>query len=145
MELTSLQFIAPNGAKRLLGGGRKQGCFIAVSGDEDAVHRIVICEGWATGCTLAENDPDALVLSAIDAGNLKPVAVAARRRWPSAELIIAGDDDRQTPGNPGATKAHEAAIAADGLLALPQWPENAPEHLTDFNDLNLWLLGSPHE
>lgn len=140
-SISSLQFIASNGSKRLLAGGRKHGCFIVVADDEEHAQRVVICEGWATGCTLAEDDPGALVLAAIDAGNLQPVAVAARHRWPSAELMIAGDDDRLTPGNPGATKAREAAIAADALLALPQWPDGAPEHLSDFNDLALWLAG----
>lgn len=138
-SISSLQFIAPNGCKRLLSGGRKRDCFIAITGNEEHEQRVVICEGWATGCTLAEDDPGALVLAAIDAGNLLPVAVAARRRWPSAELVIAGDDDRLTPGNPGAAKAREAAIAAGALLAMPQWPDGAPGHLTDFNDLALWL------
>jgi putative DNA primase/helicase len=81
------------------------------------------------------------VLAALNAGNLKPVAVACRQHWPSAEIIIAGDDDRQTNGNPGATKAREAAIAAGAELALPQWPEGAPENLSDFNDLAVWLAG----
>lgn len=139
--IISLQFIAPDGSKRLLSGGRKRGCFVSVAGDEHSSRRITICEGWATGCTLAEDDPDALVLAAIDAGNLEPVAVAARSRWPAAEIIIAGDDDRQTPGNPGATKANAAAIASDALLALPSWPDSAPAHLTDFNDLAIWFSG----
>jgi len=104
-------------------------------------HHIIICEGWATGCTLAEDSPAALVLVAIDAGNLKPVALATRRRWPYAELVIAGDDDRLTAGNPGATKVKAAAIASNALLALPQWSEDAPEHLTDFNDLAVWRAG----
>lgn len=139
--LQSLQFISASGAKRLLSGGRKQGCFIPVSGRISRPDRVVICEGWATGCTLAESEAGWAVLAAIDAGNLQPVAVAARHRWPSAELVIAGDDDRLTPGNPGATKAREAAIAANALLALPQWPADAPEHLSDFNDLAIWLAG----
>ncbi|MEJ1382027.1 MAG: toprim domain-containing protein [Candidatus Sedimenticola sp. (ex Thyasira tokunagai)] len=141
-RLSSLQFIAPDGSKLLLSGGRKQGCFIPVAGDMTVPSRVVICEGWATGCTLAEDEPAALVLAAIDAGNLEPVAVSARCHWPSAELVIAGDDDRQTPGNPGITKAQAAAIASRALLALPQWPEDTPEHLTDFNDLAVWLVGS---
>lgn len=140
-SMTSLQFIARNGCKRLLSGGRKRSCFIAVAGDEEHAQRVIICEGWATGGTLAKAEPSALILAAIDAGNLQPVAVTARRRWPSAELVIAGDDDRLTPGNPGATKAKAAAIAADALLALPQWPAGAPENLTDFNDLARWLAG----
>ncbi|MEW8439604.1 MAG: toprim domain-containing protein [Candidatus Thiodiazotropha taylori] len=140
-KLTSLQFIGTDGGKLLLSGGRKQGCFIPVAGDMKFSSSIIICEGWATGCTLAEDDPTALVLAAIDSGNLVPVAMAARNRWPAAKLVIAGDDDRLTAGNPGATKSKAAAIASGALLALPQWPENAPEHLTDFNDLVVWLGG----
>lgn len=82
------------------------------------------------------------MVAAIDAGNLRPVALAIRHHWVSATLLIAGDDDRQTPGNPGATKAKAAAIDSDALLALPQWPDDAPEHLTDFNDLAVWLKRS---
>jgi putative DNA primase/helicase len=140
-KLTSLQFIAADGGKLLLSGGRKQGCFIPLVADMENPSRVIICEGWATGCTLAEDEPAALVLAAIDAGNLVPVAIAARRHWPSTELVIAGDDDRLTAGNPGATKAKAAAIASGALLALPQWREDAPEHLTDFNDLAVWLAG----
>jgi len=98
-RLTSLQFISPNGNKQLLKGGRKQGCYIPVAGDPDNHSRIIICEGWATGCSLAEDETSALVIAAIDAGNLAPVAVAARDVRPNAEIVIAGDDDRKTPGN----------------------------------------------
>ena len=140
-RITSLQFIAADGAKRLLSGGRKRGCCIHVAGDMTHCSRVILCEGLATGCTLAKDEPAALVLAAIDAGNLQPVAVAARRRWPHAEHVIAGDDDRLTAGNPGAAKAKAAAIASGALLALPQWPADAPTHLTDFNDLAVWLAG----
>jgi len=143
-KLTSLQFIATDVSKKLLSGGRKQGCFIPVVGDIRKASKIIICEGWATGCTLAEDEPTATVLAAIDAGNLKSVALAARCRWPTAELVIAGDDDKLTEGNPGITKARAAAIAAGALLALPQWPDNAPESLTDFNDLAQWHKGAHH-
>jgi putative DNA primase/helicase len=167
-KLTSLQFIDAEGLKRLLTGGRKCGCVIPIFYTQNAHNsknpvrrgisaycaniayrgskssepsRVIICEGWATGCTLAEDEPASLVLAAIDAGNLKPAALAARRRWPSAELVIAGDDDRLTPGNPGATKAKAAAVAAGALLALPNWPPAAPESLSDYNDLVVWLEG----
>lgn len=144
-KLTSLQFIDPHGAKRLLSGGRKHGCFILVAGDISVASHVIICEGWATGCTLSENEPTSLVLAAIDAGNLEAVALAAHDRWPTLELVIAGDDDRQTPGNPGATMARAAAFASGALLAMPQWPKNAPECLSDFNDLDLWIKGVTHD
>jgi len=134
--LASLQFIEPDGTKRLLPGGRKQG--YPCPWRHPPTFQVILCEGGATGCTLAEDEPEALVLSAIDAGNLEPVAMGTRRRWPSAERVIAGDDDRLTPGNPGAAKARAAAMASGALLALPPWPEGAPDGLTDFNDLVLW-------
>lgn len=136
----SLQTIDETGNKRLMAGGRKAGHFIVVDGP-DYPARVLICEGWATGCTLAETDPAALVLAAVDCGNLKAVATGARNRWPDADLIICGDDDRRTPGNPGATDARAAALAAGARFALPDWPATAPLHLSDFNDLHQWLRG----
>jgi putative DNA primase/helicase len=141
-NITSLQFIYPDGGKRFLTGGRIKGCFIHVSGGVKNPSRVIISEGWATGCTLAEDEPNALVLAAVDAGNLKPVAIDARKQWSDAELVIAGDDDRLKPGNPGATKAREAAIESGALVAFPRWPYEAPGHLTDFNDLAVWLGGA---
>lgn len=138
-RITSLQFIDSSGKKMMLSGGRKEGCFIVVQGNlMQPPNCIVITEGWATGVTLSEQIPTALVLAAIDAGNLKSVAMGARYCWPDAKIIIAGDDDRLTPGNPGATKAREAAIAADAAYILPQWPDDAPNSLSDFNDLAVW-------
>ncbi|WP_175452431.1 toprim domain-containing protein [Thiohalomonas denitrificans] len=137
-RIISLQFIREDGSKRLLPGGRKKGGFIPVAGDL-SMGQVIICEGWATGRTLAGDNPDALVLAAIDAGNLKRVALAICSCSPQAEIIIAGDDDRQTRGNPGVQKAMEAAHAIGGKAIFPSWPPNAPDDLTDFNDLAaLW-------
>ena len=133
----SLQTVNEAGDKRLMAGGRKAGNFIVVDGP-DYPARILICEGYATGCTLAEIDPAALVLAAVDAGNLQAVTTGARNRWPAADIVVCGDDDRQTEGNPGATNARAAAIAAGARYALPEWPPAAPLNLSDFNDLHTW-------
>jgi putative DNA primase/helicase len=142
-NITSLQFIYPDGRKRFLSGGRIKDCFIHVSGSVKNPSRTIICEGWATGCTLANDEPDALILAAIDAGNLRSVAISSRKQWPDTELVIAGDDDRLVPGNPGAAKAREAAIASGAVIAFPRWPADAPNHLTDFNDLTCWVNRNP--
>jgi len=136
----SLQTINEAGDKRFLAGGKKAGHFIVVDGP-DYPARVLICEGFSTGCTLAEIDPAALVLAAMDKGNLQAVATGARNRWPDADLIVCGDDDRATPGNPGATAARAAALAAGARFALPDWPAAAPVHLSDFNDLHQWQRG----
>ena len=137
--LVSLQFIYPDGTKRMLKGGLKRGCFIPVMLTKDK-SRIIIAEGWATAMTVSMTET-AMVIAAIDAGNLMPVAMLMRSRYPDAEIIIAGDDDRLTPGNPGRTKANEAAHAVGGLVAFPEWPEGCPDMLSDFNDLHVWNLG----
>jgi len=78
----------------------------------------------------------------VDAGNLKAVATGARNRWPNVDIVVCGDDDRQTEGNPGSTNARAAAIAAGARYALPEWPPAAPLNLSDFNDLYTWQKGA---
>jgi putative DNA primase/helicase len=125
--LWSLQFIAPDGGKQFLKGSRKAGNHIPVQ-EPDAPERLLLCEGWATGATLAEHEPEALVLAAIDAGNLERVAVGARRRWPGLDTVICGDCDPA-----GIEAANRAARAAGALVAFPEFPPGTTG--TDFNDL----------
>ena len=127
-RLWSLQFIDPEGGKMLLSGGRKRGHCIPVAGAMPNASRILVCEGWATGRTLAQMEPAALVLAAIDAGNLEPVALAVRQRWRNAEIVICCDADEV-----GVTKGRAAAIAAGADVAIPEFPEGTPG--SDFNDL----------
>lgn len=134
-RLTSLQFIGPDGEKRMLRGGRKRGCFIPVHGQPGA-ERILIAEGFATAATLADAEPQALVLAAIDAGNLESVAKEARRLFLDAEIVLAADCDLV-----GIEKAHAAALACGGVVAVPDFPSGAEG--TDFNDLAQWERGQP--
>lgn len=137
-KLWSLQFINNKGEKRFLTGGAKRGNFIPIQGwinDKE----ILIGEGFATCATLAMEYPNKCVIAALDATNLEAVALAIAAFNPQADIIICGDDDRQTPGNPGATKARRAAVASGARYTLPVWPSNAPLTLTDFNDLKCWL------
>ena len=136
--IRSLQYIGPDGTKRMLSGGAKRGHFIIVAGSLPA-DLIVIAEGFATASTVAREFPGACVLAAIDAGNLLPVAEGVRRCYPDAQIIVAADDDRLTYGNPGLTKAREAAAAVSGRLIRPEWPPGSPLELSDFNDLADWL------
>lgn len=72
-------------------------------------------------------EPGSIVLSSIDAGNLEPVAIAARRRWQDAELVICCDFDEI-----GRTKGEEAARAAGATIMTP--PEGLPLEISDWND-----------
>lgn len=140
-KLWSLQYISESGEKRFLPKGALKGRFILV---QDVVNEqnasILICEGFATGATLAISNPYACVIAACNAGNLEPVAVAIRKQFPSTKIIICADDDRLDPENPGITKGRKAAIAASALFHQPKWPVGAPESLTDYNDLACWNI-----
>ncbi len=129
--LHSLQFIDEDGGKKFLTGGRKAGCF-ALIGDPAEV--LCIAEGYATGLSVHKATEYAVAV-AFDAGNLLPAAVALRDKFPDIQLIICGDDDINTKGNPGITKATEAARAVGGLLAVPDFGEARPDGVSDFNDL----------
>ena len=84
---------------------------------------------------LIPNNTGHAVACAFSAGNLKPVAVALREKYPDTVLVICADDDHLTEGNPGLTKATEAAQSIGGLLAIPCFPATRKDGDTDFNDL----------
>lgn len=134
--LANLQRIYLDGSKRFLSGGIVTGCYSPL-GVITPVAPLYVCEGWATGATI-HADTGAAVACAMNAGNLRPAALALREKHPHASLIIAGDDDRQTEGNPGRMAANAAAVAVGGLVVFPLWPQDAPADLTDFNDLANW-------
>lgn len=136
-RLVNLQVIDCAGTKRFLTGGRVQGCYSPL-GRVIEGGRLYVCEGWATGASLHIHT-GAPVVCAMNAGNLRSVALAMRAlHGQSVELVIAGDDDRQTRGNPGRTAANRAAFDAGALVVFPEWPQQAPPELSDFNDLHLW-------
>ncbi len=127
----SLQFIGHAGEKRFLPGGKVAGTFYTISGPDTGP--LVICEGYATGASIHEATGRAVVC-AMNCGNLLAVAQSLGAKWPDREFIIAADNDQFTNGNPGLTKATEAAKAIGAKLAIPQFTDltNRP---TDFNDL----------
>ena len=135
-QLVNLQRIKPDGSKRFLFGGMVKGCYSPL-GIITAGQPLYICEGWATGAAI-HAETGAAVACAMNAGNLLPVGQRLQRQHPDAVLIVAGDDDRLTDGNPGKTAAVNAAATLGCGLVLPPWSGAEPLELTDFNDLANW-------
>ena len=115
--LVNVQSIYPDGSKLFLKGGRVKSAYSLIGSLNDA-DRVLIAEGWATACTLFELHGLPVVV-AFNAGNLMDVCQALRSRFTDITVIVAGDDDRQTIGNPGRRKAIEAAEAIGATLAFP--------------------------
>ncbi|WP_411726052.1 toprim domain-containing protein [Methyloglobulus sp.] len=118
-QVVNLQFIAADGTKRFLSGGRKKGCFSTIGKVTDT---ILIAEGWATGASLYETTSHNVVVG-MDAGNLESVAKVIRKLHPTAKIIICADNDPV-----GVEKATVAAFACNGLYIAP------PNEDMDFND-----------
>ena len=131
-DLAGLQRIYPDGDKRFLKGTAISGGYTSIGKPGQVV---VIAEGYATSASIHAATGH-LVVVAFNAGNLKAVAIKTRAKFPQATFILAADDDSWTDGNPGITAATEAALAIDGLLAVPRWYGDRPEKHTDFNDLH---------
>lgn len=138
-ELVNLQRIGADGSKRFLFGGQVLGAFHLL-GQVEPGRRLFVCEGWATGATLFEYYEGAdAVACAMNAGNLRPVAQGLRAKYGGLiDLVIAGDDDRLSDGNPGRTAADSAALSVGAMVVFPEWPAGAPLELSDFNDLHCW-------
>ena len=100
---------------------------------------VTVAEGYATGASIYEALRDAsidvAVAVAFDAGNLKPVSEGIRSLYPNARIVVAGDDDHETPGNPGRRYATAAADSVGGSVIFPRFAQ--PDGRTDFNDLHL--------
>ena len=129
-ELHSLQSISSDGKKLFLPSGRVKGHFFLIG---DPKGTICIAEGFATGATIHEITGHAVVV-AFNAGNLLPVAEVVREKYPDGHLIVCADDDAKS-GNPGLTKAQEAAQAVGAVVAVPDFGDDRPKGATDFNDL----------
>ena len=128
-ELWTLQRIFENGDKKFLFGGEKKGLFFTIPGNG----QLYICEGYATGATIHQATGGTVIV-AFDAGNLKRVAKAIRKKHPTASITICADNDILKPGNPGVTKAESAGKEINAMVVVPQF-EKISEELSDFNDL----------
>ncbi|MCB1180509.1 MAG: toprim domain-containing protein [Chlamydiia bacterium] len=139
-EIRSLQFISVGAEERVyktfLSDGEKKGNFMVLGELQDG-SRILIVEGYATGCSCFEALGCSTVI-AFDCGNLMPVAAALREKYPHSEIVICADDDFATEKNPGRSAAIRAAIEHKCKVAVPIFPDGVQREAgwTDFNDLH---------
>lgn len=128
-EIQSLQFIEADGTKRFLIGGRIKGCYHSIGKPQSVIY---IAEGYATAASIHEATGEAVVV-AFNAGNLKMVTEVLRDKFPIIKLVICADDDLN---GVGLAKANEAARLFNATVVMPDFGENRPEGVSDFNDLH---------
>ena len=116
--------------KRYQKGATRAGTYFAIKG---SVTTVAVCEGVATAISIFEAT-GWTVLAAGDTSQLMAVAKMVRAKMGHVRLVLCADDDRYTEGNPGLTKAREAAEAVKGEVRLPVFDMDSKG--TDFNDLH---------
>ena len=126
----TLQFITGGGEKRFLPDGAVESHYHSIGRLGEVVY---IAEGYGTAATIHEVMGEAVAVG-FNSGNLLPVAKALRAKYPGVAIVVAADNDQWRDGNPGLTKATEAAEAANAKLAVPSFKDTASKP-TDFNDL----------
>jgi len=127
-QITSLQFIKPDGSKRMLGGGKIKGCFDYIGEYNPNDNLVLLCEGYATAATLFECT-SIPTFYCFNANNLYSVAETLVREY-EFNPVICADNDSHLKNNVGVEKAQQAAITFK-LMAV------APDEQGDFNDLML--------
>ncbi|CAI2043446.1 DNA primase TraC [Serratia fonticola] len=136
-EFRTLQYITPDGDKRLYSDAPKQGNFLVVGGPLLPDAPVMYAEGYATArsLNLATGQP---VVMTIDAGNMAAIANVLHARYPNTPHIFLADLDHAKKVNKGLLMATQAASSVTyGAAIVPDFT-NAEKKLglTDFNDLH---------
>jgi putative DNA primase/helicase len=131
--LWNLQTINKNGFKLFHKGARIKGCYHPIGFLSNTLIQLILCEGWSTAMTIYQATGIATA-ACFSAGNLESVAMTLRAKYPSANIVIAGDDDQFKPVNIGRIKASIAAKRINAITVFPKFKDLSIKP-TDFNDL----------
>lgn len=136
-ELSSLQYITADGAKKYHDGGAT-GSMYWVIGSLDEPGTIYIAEGFATAATVSEETGCPCIV-AYSASNLVPVAGIIKEQYKYADICIVADNDASGVGQ----RYAEQASAKHGVrMVMTPESGDANDYVQAGNDLML-LLSPP--
>lgn len=132
------------GDKFMLEGARIEGLFHRIGPEPLGTSTVYICEGFATGASIFEGlGMSQTVFCAFNAGNILPVSIELRRKYPELKFVFCADDDRW-PGkdgkmhHTGEKKCLAAKDEVGGEIRLPRFDsKHDDKRPTDFNDLHI--------
>jgi len=130
-RLTSLQYIDGDGGKCFHAGGEVAAGYYMIPATQRESRTLYICEGYATGASIAEAT-GAAVAVALNAGNLLKVAPWIRTQLPDGDLVIVADNDANGVGQ---EKAHEAAALSGARVIVPPEEGDANDYAQRGRDL----------
>ena len=137
-ELSSLQYISPDGQKEFHYGGRVSGGYFRIPASSNPLSQSrFVAEGYATAASIHEAT-GCEVWVALNAGNMGKVGQFLRENMPGADIVFVGDNDRSGTGQKAAT---DAAEAVKGRVIIPPDFGDANDYANDGKDLKALLLG----
>ena len=125
----SLQRILPDGTKRFFQGASPAAAGFRINGDPAGP--IAVVEGLVTGISVHQATGFEVWCS-MTCGNLKAIVSQIKELHPDRKILICGDDDTQTAGNPGRTTAEVVGGEFGAAVLFPLFTSGQG---TDFNDL----------
>ena len=135
-KLISLQYIDENGNKRFKAGGRLKGGALLL-GSLTAQTTVLVCEGYATGCSLHEATGLPTIV-AFNAGNLMEVCTLYKTTGLWEVLVVCSDNDHQSERKTGRNTGLELGKDIATKLNLQTiWPTFEHDNTgSDFNDVH---------
>lgn len=120
--------------------GKYSGCFFTFGKLENG-KPICVAEGYATAYSIFIST-NITTLMVVARTNIDSVLKGIARKYKNSEIIICGDDDVDTQGNPGRTDAENAARKYRCKVVFPQFLEGKKRDeegnaFKDFHDLML--------
>jgi phage/plasmid primase-like uncharacterized protein len=141
----SLQAIREDGERRFWPGSTHAGTHLLI-GKDDGARPVVLCEGFATACSIHDATGH-LVVMCVTSANMVPVSRWAAHKWPGRQFYVAGDDDWHLPlrdppqPNAGREAAETAARNLGAPVVMPNMHGLATDGGDDFNDMLLEFGG----
>lgn len=135
--LASLQFIAADGSKKFLKGGKAAGAWWLIGSLDNARGRVYVAEGVATAESIhaATGRPVAIAYSA---GNMTATATALRGVvGPVMPMVVVADNDESGTGQ---REGQRAADAVGGVCMVSPYGD-ANDFAQEGGDLLEWLEG----
>lgn len=136
-EIKTIQQISK--MKTFARGGEKTGHFYTTDGKPVNDREIILTEGYATADAVHQITGKQVVAT-FDVGNLEAVAKTLREKNPTANIVIASDNDHKEKyvngkllPNIGVVKANEIAEQIGAVVITP--PFEKQDSGTDWNDL----------
>lgn len=129
-QLSSIQYISPEGEKQYHPGGKVGGCYHTLGMPTETIY---IAEGFATAATIREFT-DSMVVVAFSANGLPMVTGIIRETFGTGQrIVIVADNDA---GGIGRAKADQAAASHGAHIVMPPEPGDANDYHNAGHDLS---------